>query len=290
MRYTFLLLISIPFWSFSQFAHEEDFLARTGREILENPEYEKRLAAADTFMSVLQGLVGTDKGFDYPFSKVSNMLRLTYEDEFRIFTWQMPDSNWNYIKFGLVASQTKKGIEVTELIDNSTSIMQPEFRQLKADEWYGAIYYQIVPVGKGKDLQFTLLGYIPGQKEHQKVIDVIEIDRRGRPRFGARIFHLDKLEDKTYRKPPFRLVLRYGAKYSASVRYIPEEEMIVMDHLSPPDAKLKGVYSTYGPDMSYDALIWKKDWWYLEEQVKFNSKQRVPIIPPNKPTDLPPGR
>lgn len=292
MKYSLLFLFALPFFSFGQevSSSPEKFLAETGKDILANSEYAKRQAACDTFLVVLKNYIGTEEGYNDPLKSVTSMLRLEYEDEFRIYTWQMPDASFKYVKYGLVAAETRKGIVVTVLTDGSRMMMEPEYKNLKPEEWYGAIYYKLIPTGKKRNPTFTLLGFAPDETLNHKIVDVIEIDNRGRPRFGDKVFHFDEFMDKTYRKAPQRIILSYGGKYAASVRWNDEKEMIIMDHLSPPDNKLKGVYSAYGPDMSYDALVWEKDWWHLETEVKFDSRQNVPIVPPNKPTDLPPGK
>lgn len=292
MKYFLFALFSIPFYAFGQevLSSPEAFLAETGKEILANSEYAKRQAACDTFLAALKNYVSTEEGFDDPLKSVTSMMRLDYEDEFRIYTWQMPDADFKYVKYGLVAANTRKGIVVTVLKDESRTLMEPEYKTLKPENWYGAIYYKLIPVGKKRNPTFTLLGFAPDETVNRKVVDVIEIDNRGRAKFGAKVFHFDEFMDKTYRKAPLRIILSYGGKYAASVRWNEDKEMIIMDHLSPPDVKLKGVYSTYGPDMSYDALIWERNWWYLQTEVKFDSRQNIPIVPPNKPTDLPPGR
>lgn len=291
MKHFLFALSLFPLMGFGQeVASPEVFLSETGREILANSEYNKRKAACDTFVKVLKNYIGTDEGYDDKLSTVKSMLRLEHEDDFRIYTWQMPDSSFKYVKYGLIAAKTKKGIVVTQLVDNSSMQMEPEFKTLKANSWYGAIYYQIIPVKKGRDEVYTLLGFAPDETINRKVIDVLTIDNKGKPVFGEKIFHFDEFMDKTYRRAPMRIILSYGGKYAASVRWNEDKEMIVMDHLSPPDPKLKGVYSTYGPDMSYDAMIWKKGWWELQREVKFDSKQNIRIIPPSKPTDLPPGK
>ncbi|MEQ9262463.1 MAG: hypothetical protein RLP14_04810 [Owenweeksia sp.] len=265
-------------------------LQKAGRMILEHPEYEKRDSANRHFTQVLKDYVITEKGYEDPLKSVNNMLRLREEEgEFNIYTWQMPDSTFTYRQFGIVAADTRRGIEVTELKDQKELIQEPEFRVLKANDWYGAIYYEMIPVKKGRTTYYTLLGYVPGEKLNRKVVDVVSIDRRGRPKFGARIFRIEQFMDQTFRKAPMRLILSYSGDYSASVRWNVREEMIIMDHLVPPDPKLKGVYQVYGPDMSYDGLEWDDDWWHLKQEVRFNSGQNVPIIPPSKPTNLPPS-
>ena len=264
-----------------------NFLATVGRKILEHPEYEERKAANDTFQKVLANYLGSDAGFDDPLTPVTNMMRLELGEDARIYTWQMPDENYDYIRYGFVAAKSRGDVVLTQLVEKP-SVRDLDFRILKPDEWYGAIYYEAIPVEEKKKEVYTLLGFAPGKPVNQKIIDVIEIDRRGHPRFGAKVFYVEEFMDKTFNKPPMRLVLEYNGDYAASVRWNEVEEMIVMDHLAPPDVKLKGVYRTYGPDMSYDALEWKKDWWHLKKEVEFNSRQDIKITPPDKPVDPPP--
>ncbi|HAD98590.1 MAG TPA: hypothetical protein DCG19_14360 [Cryomorphaceae bacterium] len=265
-------------------------LGKTGRVILENPEFKKRDSANRHFTTLLKEYISTEQGYRDPLKQVSNMLRLSEKNgEFHIYTWQMPDSTFTYRQYGLVAAQTRRGVEVTELEDKKSSLVEPEFRMLKADDWYGAIYYDMVPVKKGRTTYYTLLGYVPGARINRKVVDVMTLDGRGRPKFGARIFHVEEFMDQVYRKAPMRLILSYSGDYSASVRWNPETEMVIMDHLVPPEPKMKGVYQLYGPDMSYDGLEWDDDWWYLRKEVEFNTGQHIPIVPPSKPTGLPPS-
>ena len=263
-------------------------MAQTGRQILEHPEFRERRRANQSFRKALITYVRSESGFDDPLAEVTNMLRLELGDEARIFTWQMPDSLYKYQRFGVVAVRQKDSIIITELTEVE-DVESMQFRQLKPGQWYGALYYESIPESKRRAKFYTLLGYAPGQEINEKFVDVIEIDKNGRPVFGAKVFRVDQFMDRTLNRPPMRLILKYGGNYTASVRWLEDEEMIVMDHLAPPDAKLKGVYRMYGPDMSYDALVWDKNWWHLETEVKFNSGQKIEIRPPDKPLDLPPS-
>ncbi len=295
MRYVLLFMLSLP--AFSLLAQELEApatveeLSATGRIILEHSEFATRDSANRHFTELLKNYVATEAGYQDPMKPVTNMLRLNEEKgNFNIYTWQMPDSTFTYRQYGLVAAPNGRGeIEVTDLVDAKASLEEPEFRTLKAQDWYGAIYYDMVPVKKNGKKIYTLLGFIPGKEMNRKVVDVISVDRRGRPKFGAKVFYIENFMDQTYRKAPMRLILSYSGDYSASVRWNKEKEMIIMDHLVPPDPKMKGVYQLYGPDMSYDGLEWEDDWWHLRSEVKFNSGQDVPIVPPSKPSGLPPS-
>ena len=64
-----------------------------------------------------------------------------------------------------------------------------------------------------------------------------------------------------------RYILEYSDQVSAILQWREDLGMIVMDHLSPPSSDLEGQTSFYGPDMSYDGFIWKKNHWVLQEDV-----------------------
>ena len=265
-----------------------DLMFTEGRKILEHPEYSERQKANQNFKQCLEAYVSSETGFDDPLKDVTNMLRLELGDEARIYTWQMPDSLFQYKRFGLFVSRIDDEPVLTSL-EEVPDVINMQFKVLKPKDWYGAIYYEAIPERKKKPRFYTVLGFAPGSDLNEKYIDVISIDKRGRPVFGAKVFHVDEFMDKTLQQAPMRLILKYNAEYAASVKWLDDESLIVMDHLSPPDAKLKGVYRMYGPSMSYNALRWDKKWWYLETEVEFNSKQNIEIRPPNKTLDLPPA-
>lgn len=291
MKHLFVAFLALSFGLSLLSAQElslPDILASEGRQILEHPEYQERRQSNLRFMDQLASYVATETGFNDALGAVNNMLRLELGNEIRIYSWQMPDSLYRYVRYGLVAVAMKDTIVITRL-EEVQDVEDMQFRKLKASDWYGAIYYEAIPERKKNPRFYTLLAFAPGEEVNEKYVDVMEIDKKGRPVFGAKVFHIDQFMDKTLSKPPMRLILKYGGDYAASVRWDEDESLIIMDHLSPPDAKLKGVYRMYGPDMSYDALRWDKKWWYLDEEVKFNTGQKIEIRPPDKPLDLPGG-
>lgn len=286
------IFILLALFSFSVKAQESlsvaDSLAFKGREILESSEYAIRKENNDWFLQTLKNYVTTDEGFYDELKGVTNMLRLANDkkDKFRIFTWQMPDSTFKYKRFGLVVVKTKRGYVATVLNDRLEQLTDPEFQILRPTEWPGAIYYNLLPEGQ-KNSRYTLLGLALGEPLNKKIVEIIEIRNSGKVRFGAKMFYIDQFMDKTLRKPPMRLIMPYSAKYSVTVNWNAEEKKVIMDHLAPPDAKLKGLYQSYGPDFTYDGLYWKKDWWYLESNVQFNTKQDIKAKRAPKPLDLP---
>ena len=64
-----------------------------------------------------------------------------------------------------------------------------------------------------------------------------------------------------------RVVFEYADKSTMSLKFDEPLNRIVYDHLSPEVPSLKGVYSYYVPDFSYDAFVWEEDSWLLKEDV-----------------------
>jgi len=262
-------------------------LARVGRQILEHPEYTRRDSAQQWFKRELQALLATEEGYLADFSGVTNMMSLE-ADQFRLFTWQIPDQNYQYTRHGMVAVRTRRGPVVTPLIDKGPELAEPEFKRLRPEQWLGAIYYELIPVKEKRQTHYTLLGYASGADIHQKIVDIIEVRPNGKVRFGDKQFYLESFNDQLFRKPPMRLIMRYSAQYSATMRWRPKEKMIIMDHVTPPQPRLEGAYHTYGPDFSYLGLYWKDGWWHLDENPQFDTELNRPIVPPRRPLGLPP--
>lgn len=266
-----------------------DSLAHFGRQILEHSEFSVRDSTNQWFLERLSAHLKTEAGFVDPLKSLTNVMRLQDEDQrFSLVTWQMPDRAYHYKRFGLIAVRTQdRQIKVHHLQDDLAQIENLWVQSFTPERWPGAIYYRLIPEKTG-DNRFTLLGLIMEETLTRKVVEVLELKPNGEVSFGASIFRIDQIMDKTLQRPPKRLVFSYNAKYSATVNWHEEEGKIIMDHLAPPDAKMKGLYQSYGPDFSYDALYWEDGWWHLEKGVQFNSDQESKPAPPPQPLDLGP--
>ena len=80
----------------------------------------------------------------------------------------------------------------------------------------------------------------------------------GKPQLGMSVFDGNTKTRK-------RVVFEYTRQASMLLRYVPEQHLIVFDHLSPPDKKLKDKPQTYGPDMTYDGYkLTNGRWQYVQ--------------------------
>ena len=259
-------------------------LAGFGELVVGSQSETERLSANTVFDSLLYQMLLQDDAFDYAFAEVKNLSSLKAENnKFRMFTWLVPLKNGTYSYNGYALVKTKSGLAIEKLIDQVAEPENVEYAWLKAGKWFGAIYYQAFEVKFKKNRYQIFLGYRPGNREVQeKIVEVIAIED-DKIRFGEKIFETPNIFDFKYNQRPYRLRFKYAKKVVASVKWFPNESMIIMDHLTPPDASLKGEWKYYGPDFSYDALYWEKGKWHLKDGVEFNADTQS-ISPSDKPS------
>ena len=64
-----------------------------------------------------------------------------------------------------------------------------------------------------------------------------------------------------------RIIFQYTRQASMLLKYVPEQDLIVFDHLSPPDDKSKKNPETFGPDLSYDGYKLVNGRWKYEDNL-----------------------
>jgi len=228
-------------------------------------EPQKIIQRNNVFKLELEKVFTIDGFFDYPFEKLSSMGSIKSPDGLvRIFNWNMEDKDGNHTFSCYVARYYKNKLLVTELTDNS--IMLPPKPQDKLDHqnWYGALYYQIIPVKRGSKTIYTLLGWDGGTSfSDLKVIDAMTFNSSS-VSFGYPIFSNEEGKHN-------RIFFEYKDQTVMSLRYEASRKRIIYDHLSPESPSLVGVYAYYVPDLSYDAFIWDgKNWEHKSDVIAIN--------------------
>ena len=201
--------------------------------------------------------------FKYPFSKLKSVGFIDSPDgQLRIVNWniEQADETQKYYCYLLHVDSKKKKVEYSELIDNSFMLLPRPDGILEAHNWYGALYYKIIPVDKGSKIVYTLLGWDGNSSMSTiKLIDVLYFSGNA-PKLGSPIF---KTKEMTYK----RMFYEHSKKTTMSLKYEEEYDRIIFDHLSPEAPNLKGFYSFYVPDLSYDAFVLEGNKWILKEDV-----------------------
>jgi hypothetical protein len=227
-----------------------------------------------TFKEELEATFAIDGFFDYPFSRLTTMGSVKSPDNMlRLFNWNVEHEDQTHTYYCYIAHFHNNKLIVTELTDNSFMLPPRTEETLEYDNWYGALYYQIIPVKRKSKQMYTLVGWDGNSSfSDMKVLDVLYFSG-SKPKLGYPIF---KDEAGLHK----RMFYEFKKHTVMTLRFEPSREMIIFDHLSPESPSLVGVYSYYVPDMSYDAFEWNGTIWEHKSDViavnpKDNRKRTV---------------
>lgn len=228
----------------------------------------KREAVNREILKKFRHILKHEKTFQYPFDSVSHAGILESPDgKVKIYNWNVPYEAGYHVFHCFLQYHTGDSILTFELNDESEKIENPEDSVLDENNWYGSLYYRIIPKkGRFGETYYTLLGYDPNDYlTNKKVIDVLQFNKNNEPVFGATIF-------KNQRTVTKRIIFEYAEFATMTLQYHEEKDMIVYDHLSPSQPKYEGQYEFYGPDFSYDGLRFENGIWntYFDLDLRLN--------------------
>ncbi|MEJ6777189.1 MAG: hypothetical protein QNK85_07700 [Crocinitomicaceae bacterium] len=199
----------------------------------------------------------------YPFLKLTTIGFIDSPDkQMRIINWnvEQDDLSQEYTAFVIHLDKRGQVQYVTELEDNSSGIPVQTNEFITADNWYGALYYKVIPVKKGSKTIYTLLGWDYNTSLSQiKIIDAIYFNGKN-VKLGSPIFKSGNTTEK-------RVFFEYSKKVTMSLKYEEDRERIIFDHLSPESPSMNEFRTFYVPDMSYDGFKLKKGKWVLHEDI-----------------------
>ncbi|MBO5800605.1 MAG: hypothetical protein J6R41_11375 [Paludibacteraceae bacterium] len=191
------------------------------------------------------------------------------DNKVRVYTWSYPLSDKTYGYGGFVQRLPKRKdrkADVVQLKVKSKAFVPANSKRVNVNDWYGALYYKVIPVKRRRDVYYVLLGWGGNNVASSfKVIDVLT--------FNGKSAYLGKLVLKTKRKTLQRFVLEHSAEAKVALSYEKELNMIVFDHLVPTEPVFTGVYSHYGPDFTYDAFELDGNVWVFVENIDVKNKE-----------------
>ena len=200
------------------------------------------------------------------FKEIKNLSVIKSDDDYiYILNWAVQYSKQNLQYFGFIKFYNRNRGEyyVEEMIDVQ-DIKNDVGKKVYLDKWYGALYYKIVTIKYKGERHYVLLGW-DGNDDftNKKLIDILYLEDDDTPVLGKEIM---EYEGQTVS----RLVFEYGERVSMSLRYDEKNKQIIWDHLSPSKQELKGHYEYYGPDLSFDALLFDKGIWKYIPDIEIN--------------------
>jgi hypothetical protein len=179
-----------------------------------------------------------------------------------MITWNIPFSDRTHQYFGFIQyKKNRRSYDFYELNDKSDEIVKPELTILNHENWYGALYYQIIANKYRGNTYYTILGAdLNNMLTKKKIIEILHFNMQDLPVFGQQVF-------KNKSIPVNRVIFEFNAQTHMTLTYDETKEMIVFDHLSPSRPSLKGQYEFYGPDFSYDGFKFENGIWNLYSDI-----------------------
>lgn len=274
--------------SLKQLTIYQDSLKKLGQKMINDPIELERKNANYAFIKTLVSALKINNSFLFKFDSLKTISILNSPDnKFRIFSWYVMHDDGSYRFYGSIQMNTGGPLLLHGLEDYSPLQTNPEDSVMNNRKWFGAQYYKIIPVYAQKPY-YVLLGWKGNTVEsNKKVIEVLSF-ADNKPQFGMPVFDGNGKVRK-------RVVFEYTRSASMLLRYVPTQNLIVFDHLIPPDKKMKDKPQTYAPDLSYDGYRLLNGRWQFaanldmknvpeDQDTKFNdpkkSKQLDKLAPP----------
>lgn len=220
--------------------------------------------------------------FDHELDSVPFLGQLaSWDGVIRMLCWNLAFESGEFQYHCVMRHQpTKETVAVTIFQDSGSDWERMERKPVRPNDWYGALYYNILANRYRGQTYYTVLGW-DGKDNitNRKVVDVINLQGKSVV-LGASMFKNER------DLPTNRLIFEYANDVSMALNYDEKEKMVIMDHLAPEDSRFEGQYQFYGPDFSYDGLEFKKGEWILLKDV-FAKNRSLNNLPENaKPGDF----
>jgi hypothetical protein len=227
----------------------------------------KRTQLANQIQAKVVDAIFESEDFWYEFSSVRNIGSfLSNDNQIHMYTWNILLTDGTPLYFAVIQHYDFGGIYV---LSQSEPIVPATTGYVTEANWYGALYYDIHPI-KFKDKEmymvFGLMTSTDGEVQH-KVIDVMAFTKKT-VKLGAPSF----ITPWTGKKKQHRVVFAYDKNAQLTLDYNKKKKMITFDHLEEVRQTSKGE-EVMAPDGSYDALIYKKDIWSYQTDVKVKNKK-----------------
>ncbi len=239
------------------------------KAILNATDMVDRFRADSLFTRGLVQALKVPNSFYYPFDSLITISKLYAPDSsFRIFTWQVMKDFSSYHQKGAIQIHTNDGsLKIIPLFDHSDYTDFPVDSVRNANNWIGAVYYNIVlKTYRGKKF-YTLLGYDENNaKTTKKWMEVLTFDEKGNPAFGGRYFDYPPDEIKPP-QPAYRFCLEFKKQAGAKINYDPEIDRIIFAHLVSENGELKEKQSLI-PYGSYEGFLWQNGKWVHERNIE----------------------
>ncbi|PKP16825.1 MAG: hypothetical protein CVU06_13955 [Bacteroidetes bacterium HGW-Bacteroidetes-22] len=270
--FLFMLVIAKPGKCQQMNTISADSLTAVAARVLGAPSLSLRLSADSTLSSMLYNMLQTETDPGKALSLPSSIAVLSSPDlHFRIINWAVPLDLQKYTYRAFLQYNDGQQVRTISLADKS--LVEGSAKAIHhGDQWYGALYYDLIEKKNKGKTTYTLLGWNRTQDGYQsKVAEVLTFDSKsGIPGFGLKIF------------PGYlpRYLVQYSSRANITLRYTTQsitirkglfgrlrtiqEKLIVHDRVTSKDIRFRNDPRFNFPTGNiYDALRWNHGQWIL---------------------------
>ena len=248
---------------------KEDSLKVLAKNLNTDSTVADRMITDSMFVKTLIRSLQIKNSFYHPFDSVLGISKLYSPDTaFRIFTWglSLDEDGYRYRQRGAIQFRTPDGsLKLTPLIDCSEFTANAADSVRTKNNWIGAVYYNIIKTQfKGKNY-YTLFGFDHNSAmSSKKWIEVLSFNEKNEPIFGGQFFLFN--EDSIPKSAQHRFHIEYKKQARTLVNYVPDLQMILVDHLISEDDQPENKW-TLVPDGDYEGFKWVNGKWVHVDKV-----------------------
>lgn len=207
-----------------------------------------------------------------------NIIALKIPDQnIYIYTWQVELLTQEFEYKGIIRFENGSIKKLQREKRDITRIRREEFHETN---WYGAVYYHILPQAFGDKKYYLLFGFTQNEMgEKFKIIEPL-LCGNNQVNFGKPVFpYIDEDKEKsTYN----RVIIKYSQSGNCMLKYDEIDKEIVYDHMIAYEDVNSPEVSQYLPDGSYEAYKYQEpDWSYipkLKVEVQKSAPREKPIL------------
>jgi hypothetical protein len=218
---------------------------------------EQRTGASWLTFKTLDSLLQVPESFDYPWDSLRTRtisIMISPDKKVKFYTWNLVLTNGNFKHFGFLQVRKRSSLELYPLLDTAkkfnTDLLDAE---LETADWFGALYYKIVPFKQKGQKRYLLMGF-DGSTIHsnKSVLDVLWFAKDG-PRFGIPAFRTSDADPSA----ECRVVYEFHNDVKMLPYYEANSDVLIVDKLTPAFPEVTGNFWYYIP--SGDFYMYKKN-------------------------------
>lgn len=248
-------------------AASEDTLKEYAMYLNTDSLTEDRMISDSIFTKTLVRALQIKNSFYYPFDSVLGVSKLYSPDSlFRVITWNISFDDYYNRQRGAIQMKTADGtLKLFPLRDVSEFTNHAEDSVRTRGNWIGAMYYNMITTQhKGKTF-YTLFGFDNNSAQSSmKWIEVLSFNEKKEPVFGGPFFSYEN--DSLPKPTKYRFGLEFKKDTRVLVNYIPDLEMILVDHLISETDQPELAW-TFVPDGDQEGFKWENGKWVHIDKV-----------------------